>query len=258
MRHPVFSSLALLILAAGVTAAAVGDRALIERRRIVIVRTGKLAREFPERRRALVYYPIIRGLPVPVLRKMRAALEIKNIFDISLAEYREDAWLEEFNYKVNYNKNYILDINFTQSGVGAYPDTQSRHFAFDLRTGETLKAADVFKADSLARLAELVNGRLRAEVRKKVAEGSGRSDVDSNEKGWVEQSLEELRFKPENLDEFEVSDRGVTFIYDAGFPHAIQAAQPEGRYFFSYAQLSNFIRSDGPLGRFVRRMKVYE
>lgn len=255
MRHSVLSSLALLTLAfscAGMAPAVGSDHALIERRRIVIVRTGKLARDFPERRRAVVNYPIIRGLPAPVLRKVRSALEIKNVFDTSLAEYREDAWLEEFNYKVNYNRSYILDITFTQSGVGAYPDSQSRHFAFDLRTGEVLKAADAFRADSLARLVELVNSRLRAEVRKKVVEVRGSGDADSNEKGLIEQSLEGLTFKQENLDEFEVGGGGITFLYDAGFPHAIQAAQPAGRYFFTYAQLSNFIRSDGPLGRFAR------
>jgi hypothetical protein len=61
-----------------------------------------------------------------------------------------------------------------------------------------------------------------------------------------------LSFKPGDLDEFVVGDGGVTFLYDAGFPHAIQAAQPEGRYFFSYARLSKFIKGDGPLGMFVK------
>jgi hypothetical protein len=256
MRYPIFSSLALIILAvffASPPAAASGDHAIIERRRIVIVRTGELARQFPERRRAVVNYPVISGLPAPVLREVRSALEIKNIFDTSLAEYREDAWLTEFDYRVNYNKNYILDITFTQSGVGAYPDTQSRHFAFNLKTGTILNARAVFKPDALAQLAGLVNERLQAEVREKAGEVGRRDDVESDEKDSVKQSLGELSFKPDDLDEFAVGDGGVTFLYDAGFPHVIQAAQPEGRYFFSYARLSKFIKRDGPLGRLVGR-----
>jgi len=43
---------------------------------------------------------------------------------------------------------------------------------------------------------------------------------------------------------------GVTFLYDAGFPHVIQALQPDGRYFFSYAVLRPHIKSSGPLGVF--------
>jgi hypothetical protein len=43
----------------------------------------------------------------------------------------------------------------------------------------------------------------------------------------------------------------VTFLYDAGFPHAIQALEPNGNYFFSYAELRPFIKKDGLLGTFI-------
>ena len=45
---------------------------------------------------------------------MRSLLDFKNIFDYSLKEYREDAWLAEFAYNVNHNSDYLLDITFTQ------------------------------------------------------------------------------------------------------------------------------------------------
>jgi len=42
----------------------------------------------------------------------------------------------------------------------------------------------------------------------------------------------------------------VTFLYDAGFPHAHAAFEPEGQYFFSYVELKPYLRSDGLLGQF--------
>jgi hypothetical protein len=103
------------------------DRVTVQPRRIVIHRSGKLAHEFPERRKAIIRYPFVIGLSdATVLRRVQNTLRMKNVFHSSLEEYRQDAWLEEFDYKVNYNKNYLLDITFTQSGMGAYPDIQRK------------------------------------------------------------------------------------------------------------------------------------
>jgi hypothetical protein len=247
----------MLLLAAFVCAHVAAEAspgsATIQRRRIVIVRTGKLAREFPERRRATISYPFVSGIADrAVLRKVRALLEVKNVFETSVAEYREDAWLVEFDYEVNYNKNDILDISFRQEGVGAYPDTQHKHFAISLKTGEVIKAADAFTPDSLPRLAEMANAKLRAEVAELKDVIAKDKELEADGRDSVTESLEALTFGVENLDEFQVSDRGVTFLYDAGFPHVIQALQPDGEYFFSHAQLSPFVRRGGPLGVFVK------
>lgn len=227
--------------------------ALVRRRQVVIVRRGALARQFPERRRAVVSYPVVSGLGDRNAQlKVRALLDIKNVFGTSLAEYRADAWLTEFDYRVNYNRNDILDITFRQEGVGAYPDTHYKHFAINLRTGAVIKAADAFEPGSLQRLAALANERLRAEVAGQVAAVEQDKETDAEGKDSLKESLRQLTFGVENLEEFEVGEGGVTFLYDAGFPHVIQALEPEGRYFFSYGQLRPFIRRGGPLGLFVK------
>jgi hypothetical protein len=248
-------TLCLLLLAGLVCAPAAraAGGATIQRRQVVIVRRGELARQFPERRRAVVNYPEVSGIADPVvLRKVRALLAVKNVFDTSVAEYRRDAWLSEFNYKVNYNRRDILDISFWQEGAGAYPDTHHKHFAISLKTGELIKAADAFEPGSLARLAELANAKLRAEVAGIVAEVEKDKETDAEGKESLKEQLRELTFGVKELDEFEVSERGVTFLYDAGFPHVIQALQPVGRYFFSHAELSPYVRRGGPLGVFVK------
>jgi hypothetical protein len=65
----------------------VEDHVIIQRRRIVLVRSRELAKQL--RKRAVVTYPVISGLSNPlVLRRIHSLLDFKNIFDYSLQEYR--------------------------------------------------------------------------------------------------------------------------------------------------------------------------
>jgi len=232
-------------------AARSADRAIVTPRRVVIVRRGALAKDFPAKKTATVTYPVISGLKdQKVLRRVQSLLQVKNAFDTSLAEYGQDAWLEEFTFKVNYNKNYILDITFTQSGSGAYPDTHTKHIAINLKNGSLIKASDVFVVDRLKSLAELVNRKLQSELKQIEKENSGPGS-DAEDTRIIKESQEVLEFKSANLDEFSVGAKGLTFLYDAGYPHAIQASEPNGRYFFSYSELKPYIKRDGVLGQFV-------
>jgi hypothetical protein len=244
-------SISLCAVFAQTPGALAQDRLVIQPRKVVLLRTGRLAREFPERKKAIVRYPIVRGLAdATVLRRIQNTLTIKNVFDSSLEEYRQDAWLSDFDYKVNYNKNYLLDITFSQSGMGAYPDTQTKHFLINLKSGRVIKAADVFNPDSLATLAEMANQKLKAEASERIKEAEGDKDSDADQKSSLKEQLEQLTFTVENLDDFSVNDKGLTFLYDAGFPHVSQALQPDGRYFFSFAELRPYIKRNGPLGIF--------
>jgi hypothetical protein len=223
------------------------DRVIIQRRRIVLVRNADVAKRFPNRRTAAVTYPVITGLSNPVvLRRVRSALEFKNIFDYSLKEYREDPWLTEFSYVVNYNRNYLLDITFTQSGMAAYPDEQRKHFLISLKDGHIVTAQDVFESNKLNSLAEIVDRELQGEI-KRIAHENRSPD----EKEAVNGAYDNLKFELKELDEFSIGPKGITFLYDAGFPHVIKAFEPQGKYFFTYSELKPYIKRDGLLGQFI-------
>ena len=226
-----------------------GDRITITRRQLTIVRTGETARNFPERRKAMVVYPVISGpQDQTVLRRVRAILQFKNIFGSTLAEYRENPWLEEFDYQVNYNQNYFLDLTFTETGSAAYPDTHHQHFTIDLRRGRVVKANDVFIAGKLEQLAVLVNEKLQQELKDTTPEILKGGDISAAD---LRDLHEQLKFEVKNLDDFEVSNDGLVFLYDAGFPHVIKALEPDGRYRFSYKELKPFLKPAGPLWQFV-------
>jgi hypothetical protein len=225
----------------------VNDHVIIKRHKIVIVRDRELAKLFPGRQRAVITYPVVSGLSNPaVLRRVRSVLDFKNIFDSSLKDYREDGWLTDFTYVVNYNKNYLLDITFTQSGMAAYPDEQSKHFIINLREGRILKAQDVFESNRLDSLAATVDRELQREIKQIANENK-----EPDEKETVDGAYDNLKFELKDLDEFSVGPKGITFLYDAGFPHVIKALEPEGRYFFSYSHLKPYIKRDSPLWQFI-------
>src|SRR6476620_8258770 len=141
------------------------DRVVVQPRRVVITRTGKEIRDFPERRKATVRYPVLQGLAnTTVLRRLQSTLRMKNVFDSSLADHRTEPGLLSFDYTVNYNKNYLLDISFNQETEGAYPDTQHKHYLFNLKTGMVIKAADAFNQGSLAILTRMANEKLKGEI----------------------------------------------------------------------------------------------
>src|ERR1044072_5633957 len=134
MKRRILSFVAFAITLVSVQAAQLpaasiptADHAIIQRRRIVLTRSPAIAKQFPSKKRAVISYPVVSGLDPIVQRRVRSLFDFKNIFYYSLQEYREDSWLEEFDYVVNYNANSLLDITFNQSGSGAYPDDQSKH-----------------------------------------------------------------------------------------------------------------------------------
>ncbi len=223
---------------------------IVRPRKLIIRRNAEVSRHAPNRKTAVIVLPVVSGIKDPAVRdRIRAAFDLKNIFDSSLDDYRQDTWLSDFGYKVNYNADHLLDITFTQDGLSAYPDTQHKHMLISLRDGNPVKAADVFDATKLDALAELVNRELQREIAKLKEENL--ADVrEADERQGITDAYESLKFERQHLDEFSVSKTGITFLYDAGFPHVIKALEPQGRYFFSYRALNDFMRHDGPLAKF--------
>jgi len=210
-----------------------------------------------EKRTFVVTYPLISGkIPATTRKKLENTISYWRVFETTLLENQgEYYWLSELFYKVNYNKNGVLDVALTQEGVGAYPDGNTIVLVINLKTGEQVKLKDAFKADSLAEFAEMVNAKLEVEKKENIRHIDKGAFGDANGKeanDSLKEQIGALNFAAETFDQYSINDKGVTIIYDAGFPHVIEAAQPDGRYFFTWAQIKSFIKPDGLLGKFVR------
>ena len=226
----------------------------IKPKKVVYTRKGKVTMK--EKRTFTITYPVVSGtISVATKKKLDNTLSYWRVFETTLKEnLSEYEWLTEMSYTVNYNKNGILDIGLTQEGSGAYPDGQTIVLIIDLKTGTQAKFADVFDAGSKAKLAEKVDRKLSDE-KKEIVE-SIKNDKTSysndDERNSSIELVEQLKFTSEDFDEFSVSDKGVTIIYDAGFPHVVQALEPDGHYLFTWAEIKPFIKADSLLARFVR------
>ncbi len=194
-----------------------------------------------------VIRPKVKAANQAIAKKVETAISYEKNFDFNVQEeINEIQWLEEASYTVDYNKNGILGVTLTVSGSGAYPSDSNKPVVVDLKSGSKVLAKDVFV--NLSELALKGKKVQKAEIVKAINEIKKENPDEENPATLFESS----DFTIQNLDKFSVGDKGITFWYDYGFPHVIQALQPEGRYFFSWAQLKPFIKRGSLLSQFVR------
>lgn len=189
--------------------------------------------------------PIAKASTPALSQKITASISPIKVLDINLKEeMSEYQWLEEADYKVLFNQQGILCVELWMTGTAAYPDSVTKTVVVDIGKGTRVAATDVLK--DLDKLAPLVKKKQRAEIDSATKEM--RSDPDAR----PDELFSETNFAVEDFKDFAVDASGVTFMYDYGFPHVLEALQPEGKYHFTWAELKPFIRSDGLLAQFVR------
>jgi len=209
--------------------------------------TYKRPKPFSEYKKTFkVTYPKVSGLSAALDKKIESSISYEKAADLNIKdELGEIQWVEEATYKVNYNKNGILDITLSVSGSGAYPSEYDRTVVVDLATGNRLHPADVFV--NLGGLAAKCRRIQQAEIKRSLADIK-KNEPDAEDPGSL---FAEAKFTTENLKEFTVNDHGVAFLYDYGFPHVLEALQPEGRYFIPWSEMKPYIKPGSLLARFV-------
>jgi hypothetical protein len=216
-----------------------------------VLSVGRKGAPFPDYKEARLRYPIASGLKdAAVLQKVQNAISLKQVLGKSLAEMQQEYpinhWLTEVIYTVNYNRNGILDLTYQVSGAGAYSDTYEKYVSVNLKTGQKLRAKDLFKPSAMGTIAQSVDKLMQREIQKKREEAGWRAPEFRTE------FFENHQFQSKHLDTFSISEKGITFHYDFGFPHVAKAVEPSGTYLLSYAQLAPHLKVEGILG-FMRR-----
>ncbi|HEV7645740.1 MAG TPA: hypothetical protein VGO50_17505 [Pyrinomonadaceae bacterium] len=201
----------------------------------------------PYKKTFSVIRPKVKGVAAALAKKIETTIGYEKNFDFSVQEeIKEIQWLEEASFDVDYNKRGILGVSLTIDGSGAYPDGSTKPVVVNIKTGNRVLPQDVFT--SLNGLAAKAKVKQQAEIKQ------GLTDIKKEEPDAEspENLFESADFTAEGLKEFSVSDKGVTFWYDYGFPHVIQAMEPEGRYFFTWAELKPYIKQGSLFAQFVR------
>lgn len=195
-----------------------------------------------------VTYPKVSGVSRPLALKIEKTISYATVLNFRVKdELGEYQWLDEATYDVEYNKRGILGIYLSLEGTGAYTSSFGKNVVVDLRTGNRAMPASVFV--NLDRLVTLCRKRQEEEMK------AALENIEKEEPTFLESAKESFKFtdfKPGNLDWFLIDDEGVTFVYDYGFPHIALALEPDGRFFFGWAEIKPFIKRTGLLGKFIR------
>lgn len=215
-----------------------------------------------------VRYPIIEGLKSEsILYKINSLFNYENVFDISIKESIEgDFWLNDLDYSILFLKRPFINILFYMEGIGAYSWTVTQSIVVDYETANLVQIKDIFKEDSLERLASIINEFMQMDLKKAFLVERYLSEIplhkDSNNdeseqnNNWLEERFGVEKFTVEDLNEFTIDEDGISFIIHFGFPHVIKVIEPEGKYHFSFESLKQFIKLGSVLENFIEENKV--
>jgi hypothetical protein len=196
-----------------------------------------------------INYPKVRAATPALSRKIESAISYASVLKLDLKEELTGAqWLEEADYEVNYNKNGILSIALSMDGSAAYPDGSTKHVVVDIRTGKRQTPTDVFT--NIPGLLKMVRSAKDKEVAQAIIDI--KKDPENGEQDPEELFKDNEQYNPLTLKDFIVTEKGVTFYYDYGFPHVIQALQPAGEFFLTWKQLKPYIKPSGLLAHMAR------
>jgi hypothetical protein len=175
-------------------------------------------------------------------------------FDTVTGESLEDtkrAWAEDpegihpgvdaADFEVNANIRNVLSLTVNYETIYAYPDQQRVFFNFNANTGATVAITDILDASALPVLAARFDAELQtriAQLKQDFATDIASGDVDAS-------TWDNLHVTAEDLQSFSTTADGITFHYDAGFPHVIVALEPDGDFAMSIDELDEYISADG-------------
>ncbi|MBK8302555.1 MAG: hypothetical protein IPK98_03765 [Chloracidobacterium sp.] len=195
-----------------------------------------------------INHPVVTAATQSLSVKIESAISFQKVIPLDIAEeVNEIQWLENADYEVLYNDNGALCIALSIEGSGAYPSGSTKTVVVDTLKGDRVKPADTFK--NLSGIVALVKKAQKIEIAKAIK--AIRKDPDFREPDPKTLFIS-ANFKTEDLDWFSISHKGVTFNYDYGFPHVMQALQPDGKFFFSWKQLKPYIKAGSLLSRVAR------
>lgn len=172
------------------------------------------------------------------------------------AEYvaKEESGFVGAHYEVLYNDQYLLSVALTADYMGAYPSSSTRHATFDLRTGKQLEVRDLLADTAALRLRwqESINRRVAAHLSTLPTEYP---EVDADLLADLKRRLYwndttrmvQLEAGDPRFYDFALTPFGIVLYYDFGFPHVIEALQPDTDYLFPYAELTAWLKPKGPL-----------
>lgn len=181
--------------------------------------------------------PVVWVADPALQQKLDLALAPEVLLDQPRAEVEADGWVDKVHFDKTYGKKGLLSLTVTIEGSGAYPDAIEKHVVIDLKTGATLGAEQWGDSAAFVQRADRV---IQSRVRK-VRDDPEMADLVTG-----------AAFTAENMATYHLTDKGVVFTYDFGFPHAVLAAEPDGEVLLPWSNAHEALVADSPLRRAIK------
>lgn len=195
-----------------------------------------------------VTYPKVKAATPALSKKIEAALSYEKALEFKLSEELGDLqWLESATYDAVFNNGKVLSVNLNIEGSGAYPDGSTKTVVVDTSTGTTQTPSMVFTR--LPELVAMIKKDQKLEIGQAIINLRNDPDMKDPDPATL---FEGKVFTPNDLSGFAVDGKGVTFHFDYGFPHVIQAAEPSGYFFYRWDQMKRFIKPRSVLAALAR------
>jgi hypothetical protein len=188
--------------------------------------------------------------------RIKNTLSVLNVLDMTAEEFAEMnqdtplIGLQAYDLDTTYDEHCVLSVTVKVDWTAAYPTYYEYYYNFDKRNGLRLRMSDVVKADSL-------NGLIRR-CNELLADNISTQKADITEPDRLEDFNNILKetppvFTPENIDNYVLTRDGMKIEYKFGFPRYALVLEPEGTLEFSIADISPYLKPDGPLGVWLKR-----
>jgi|GEM_PF-3968853 len=176
-------------------------------------------------------------------------IDVYNQSTKELLNYYQASWDENNNgysglsYEVVFNNDKVLSLKSKLSHLGAYPDDSFSYYNFNLNNQSLITISDLYKPYGFGPIKIRIHDAIKSRITKVKNEITGPDKEPIL--NWIDES-----FNPaaETFDyQYIITEFGITYIVDYGFPRVIQRYEPDHEIFIPYDELSDYLSKDGPL-----------
>lgn len=174
-------------------------------------------------------FPIVILKDTTATHKIKACLTLLNVTGYSPEEikqqkedYKKDSLMQgltDLNFEVTYNTNCLLSMSFFIGTMGAHASGFSAYYNFDVSTGDSVFIYKLLDETKINTLVKLCNDA----IQKRIATSKKEHATDD----FVLEQLTDKKFTRADLSVCYITNTHVVFVFNFGFPHVIQSAEPD-------------------------------
>jgi hypothetical protein len=204
-----------------------------------------------ENEKAVLIYPYTLSIPEEDRREAVNALMGpeglfgESVYMLSNSFSTGGTPFDSATFQVLFNRNNILQIRWIYQVTGTSTEVVKKTVNIDVLTAKTFGPESMFEDDrAVVRfIQERMSPRIEEMKRKALETAGDQSEI-------IRGLLEGQEYSWEMLEETEISEKGLYFVFEPGFPVALRSLEPDPiREFVSWEELKPFMYKGSILHR---------